>query len=158
MRGQRRVEVVGRVDPARRDGHAGRGHPVPGIDLVAHGLDRVGVRTHPDQPGRPDGPGELGVLRQEPVPGVDRLGPGRLGRGQHCRLVPVRLGRVGRSDQDRLVRLGHERQTGVGLRVDGDGAHTQLPGGADDAAGDLPAVGDEQRLKHVGGSPDDLER
>lgn len=33
--------------------------------------------------------------------------------------------------------------TGVGLRVDGDGFDAELFAGADDAAGDLAAVGNE---------------
>ena len=38
---------------------------------------------------------------------------------------------------------------GVGLRVDGDGGHTEALGGAHDPAGDLAAVGDQQLSKYM---------
>ena len=43
--------------------------------LRAHQLDRGGRRADPDEPGRLDGAREAGVLGQEPVAGMHRLGP-----------------------------------------------------------------------------------
>jgi hypothetical protein len=45
----------------------------------------------------------------------------------------------------RFVGLGDEGCVGVGVDVHGHAADAHLPGGADDAAGDLAPVGDEQR-------------
>src|SRR5207249_1210842 len=52
------------------------------------------------------------------------------------------------ADAMRLVGLLHVDGSGVALRVDRDGPDSELPAGADDAHGDLAAVGDEDSLKH----------
>ena len=78
-----RVGVRGRVpvDRDRRKGrHSGRPHHVLGPDLGAHGIDGIRRRADPDQTGGDHGPGELARLRQEPVAGVDGVGPGSLRR------------------------------------------------------------------------------
>ena len=49
-------------------------------------------RSDPDQPGVLHGAGEIGVLGQESIAGVDRLGAGLLGRLQDPFGVPIRLG------------------------------------------------------------------
>src|SRR5688572_8603927 len=49
---------------------------------------------------------------------------------------------------DRLIRFAHVEGIGVGVRKNGDGADLETPRGADDAAGDLAAIGDEQRADH----------
>jgi hypothetical protein len=46
-----------------------------GLGLVAEGLDGLRARADPDQPGVEDGLGELGVLGEEAVAGVDRVDP-----------------------------------------------------------------------------------
>lgn len=52
----------------------------------------------------------------------------------------------GRTDADRLVG-GLDVEAGpIGVAVDGDGGDTEPPGSADDAAGDLAAVGDQDLL------------
>src|SRR3989449_1583225 len=66
----------------------------------------------------------------------------------HDRLhVEKALHRAG-ADEVRLVGLLHEDGGGVALRVYRDGPDPELPAGADDAHGDLAAVGDEDSLKH----------
>jgi hypothetical protein len=46
-------------------------------DLVAEVADRLRGRADPGQPGVDDGLGEVGVLGEEAVAGVDRVGAGR---------------------------------------------------------------------------------
>ena len=62
--------------------------------------------------------------------------------------VEVAAGGRRGADQDRLIRLAHERQPGIGLGVDGDGPDAHPPGGGDHPPGYLTAVGDEHRLHH----------
>ena len=62
---------------------AGRVHQLLRLDLRAHLLDRLGRRPDPGEPGVDHGAGEVGVLGEEAVAGVDRVGAGRLGRRQH---------------------------------------------------------------------------
>ena len=58
----------------------------------------------------------------------------------------IALARRRRPDMHRLVRHAHVQRLGVGVGIDRDRADPQPPRGADHPAGDLAAVGDEQRL------------
>ena len=89
-----------------------------------------------------------GILREEPVSRVDRLGAGLAGGLQQRVGVPIALRGCGRADADRVVGLAHVRQPGVRLRVHRDGAQAHPLDGPDDASGDLAAVGDEHGLEH----------
>ena len=60
------------------DRHAGGLHQLLGLHLGPHRLDRLGRRPDPGQPGVDHGAGEVGVLGQEAVAGVDRVGAGPL--------------------------------------------------------------------------------
>jgi hypothetical protein len=54
-------------------------HGLLGRDLVAHHADRLGRRPDEDEAALLDAFGEVGVLAQEAVAGVDGLGVGDLG-------------------------------------------------------------------------------
>ena len=56
-------------------GHAGLLGGEAGADLVAHDLDGLGRRADEGDAALGDGPGEVGVLREEAVAGVDGVGP-----------------------------------------------------------------------------------
>ena len=92
--------------------------------------------------------GEAGVLRQEAVAGVDRLGAGDLAGGDDRGDVQVALGRRGGADADALVGQPHPHGAGVGLGVHGDGGDAHLLAGAVDAERDLAPVGDEDLVEH----------
>ena len=145
---QQRQVGVGGVDRRREDGHAGLLGDLLGADLVAHDLDRLGRRTDPGEPGVDDGAGEVGVLRQEAVSRVDRVGT-RLPRGcDHEVGAEVGVGgRVAREAYG-VVSLGDVGQPGVRVGVDGHGLDAEPPTGGEDPAGDLAAVGHEQSLDH----------
>src|SRR4051812_27279911 len=63
-----------------RDRHPRFLHQLLGGVLETHGADRSRLRPHPDQARRLDGLGEIGILGQEAVAGMDRLGAARLRR------------------------------------------------------------------------------
>ena len=70
---------------------------------------------------------------------------------RHCeQLVAVEIAFAGggRTDADGLVRHPHVQRPAVGFRIHGDGAQTQPSRGANDAAGDLAAVGNQDALEH----------
>ena len=73
-----------RVERPRHDRDAGRLRRPAGRQLVTQCLDRIGSRSDEDQPGVDRGARERRLLRQEPVAGMDRLGPG-LQRGRDDR-------------------------------------------------------------------------
>ena len=64
-----------------------------------------------------------------------------------ARNVEVALARGGRADADGLVGESHVQRFAVGLGVDGDGLDAELAAGADDAQGDLAAIGDQDFLE-----------
>ena len=72
------VGVLDRVLGAGSQRGAGLLGDVPGLDLVAERVDGRGRRADPDQPGVEHGLGEVGVLGEEAVAGVHRVGAGPL--------------------------------------------------------------------------------
>ena len=97
--------------------------------------------------------GEVRVLAQEAVAGVDRLDVGDLGGGDEPGDVQVAVGARRLADADRAVGQLQVGGVAVGLRVDGDDLDAQLLAGADDPQRDLAAVGHQDPLKHRQASP-----
>ena len=120
-------------------------------DLVAHEADASGPRADEAQPHGLHDLGELGVLGEEPVAGVDRVRPGQLRGREHRRHVEVALAGGRRADADGLVGEPNVQGVRVGRGVDRNRRDPQLLAGPDDAERDLPAVGDQDLLEH--GSP-----
>ena len=90
---------------------------------------------------------KLRVLREEAVAGMDGVDLVLLGERDDAGDVEVRPDRLARlADLVGLVGLEAVQGEAVFVRVDGDGADAQLVGRAEDADGDLAAVGDEQLL------------
>ena len=88
---------------------------------------------------------EVGVLGEEPVARVHRVGAGPLGRLDEQVGAQVGVGGCGARQPDGDVGLRHVRQPGVGVGVHRHGLDAERPAGAEDAGRDLGAVGDEQR-------------
>ena len=81
---------------------------------------------------------------------MDRVGAGDLGGADDRRHAQIAVGAARRADADVLVGEADVQRVLVGLGVDGDGLDAELAAGADDAQGDLAAVGDEDFLEHDG--------
>ena len=140
------------VDQALAAGHhrdAGLLGQLAGLVLVAqpaHGLVR---RADELDVAGPAHLGEVRVLRQEAVAGVDGLDVGDLGGADEAGDVEVALRGGGRADADGLVGQGQVRRVAVGLAEDGHDLDAQVAAGPDDPQGDLTAVGDQDALKHA---------
>ena len=98
--------------------------------------------------------GELGVLRQEAIAGMDRFGAGDLAGGDDGGDVEIGLGGGGRPDADAFIGQAHMHGVGVGGGMDRDGGDAHFLAGAVDAKRDLAAIGDEDFFEH---SVDDAE-
>jgi hypothetical protein len=96
---------------------------------------------------------ELGVLGQEAVAGVDRLGAGAVGRLQDPIGVQVAVRRRRAADRDRLVGGGDVQRARVGLGVDRHRSDAHAPQRAQDADRDRAPVGDEDLAEHRRGQP-----
>ena len=133
---------------ARDGGHAGlAGHPA-GRVLVAHqrhrlvrGTDELDVATAADV-------GEMGVLRQEAVAGMDRLHVADLRGADHAVDLQVAVRRLGQADAIGLVGQRQVVRAAVGLAENGHGLDAQLAAGTKDPQGDLTPVGNEDALEH----------
>ena len=132
--GQRRV-VLRRAVVAgnRRDAVGGRAPA--SLGLVTHRGDRLGRRPDPAEAGRGHLAGKLRVLGEEPVAGMDPIGPGALRDREDRLAVQVARNFVG------LVRSGRRA---VVRRVDPDHPHAQPVRGPRDPRRDLTAIRDEQ--------------
>src|SRR6266702_5287407 len=149
----RRVSVGDRFGGPGRDRDPRQRHHVPGVDLVTHLLDRIRWGPDPDKAAGYDPPGEVGVLREKPVAGMNGGGPGLPGRGEHRVHVEIAAGGRRRAQQHRLIRLLGKGQLGVGFGVDSNSANAKAAGGGDDPAGDLTTVGHKYGLEHPGSLP-----
>ena len=130
--GVRRPRDDRRPRPGR---HRSRG------DLVSHRRHGLGRRADEGEAGGPDRPGEVGVLGQEAVPGVDVRGLRPAGHVQDPLDVQVRpIGVIGHLGVHRVA---------IGVGVHGHGGDGHLPARPDDADGDLSPVGDEHaKVRH----------
>ncbi len=129
-------------------GTPGLGHDLARPRLRAHRFDRLRRRADEDDVGLGAGLGEVRVLGEESVAGVDRLGAGLLRRLDDLGDVEVALRGHRGADQERLVGLADVRGVAVDLRVDGDRADPHLLQRAGDADRDLAAVCDQNLLEH----------
>src|SRR5258708_11459720 len=79
---------------------------------------------------------------------MDRIYVRDFSRADHSRNVQVTQRELGRPDADRLVGEAHRQRVAVRLAINGDGADAQLLARADDAQGDLSAIGNQDFLEH----------
>ena len=134
-------------------GHAAGYGDLLGLQLVAHfGEDGAGRADELDA-GLLAGAGEGGVFGEEAVAGVDGVYAALFGEGDY--LVDGEVGAQGAevfADEVGLVGLGAEEVHHILFGVDGEGADVEVVAGAEDADGDLAAVGGhdffEGSLKH----------
>ncbi len=129
-------------------GHAGSLHRLNGRDLVAHQPDRARGWADEGEAARLHALGEVGVLRQEAVAGVNGHGIGDFGRTDDRRHVQVTVCRRRRTDTHGLVGKQHVFEIVVRVGVDGDGLDAHLLAGALYAQGDLAAVGYNDFTEH----------
>ena len=147
-RSQRGVEVFQQFG-AFQHGHAvGLGQGAGGV-LEAEHAQLFGRRTDEGDAGGLAGFGKGGVFGEEAVTGVDRLCAALAGDAEN--LVHHQVGAGGRAFAQAvgLVGLADVQAGGIGLGIDGDTLHVQGAQGAQDAAGNGAAVGDQQFGKHV---------
>ena len=91
--------------------------------------------------------GEVGILGEKSVTGVQRVGATAKAGVDNGRNVEVALGGGCRSDAKSFVSQIHVQCVRVRVRIDRDGANTEAPGRAHDAAGYLAAIGDQDLMK-----------
>ena len=91
---------------------------------------------------------EIGILGEEAVAGMDAVGARGLRGGDQALVRQIALRGRRRTDVNRLVGQPHMQRVAVGVGIDGDRAQAQAARGADDAAGNLAAIGDQDGFEH----------
>jgi hypothetical protein len=79
---------------------------------------------------------------------MDGVGTAVAGSVENPLGVQIALSRRGRPEQHAPIGLAHVGRIAIGLGVDGDGGEAGPPTGAEDPAGDLSPVGDEDGAEH----------
>ena len=143
------VQHGGRALGARHDRHAGRQHGLARNHLVAHGRDGGGLGADEDNAGIRAGRGEGLAFGQEAVTGVDGIRAALAGDLDDLVGPQIGVARRRRPEQVGLIGIADVQRVAVRLRVHGHGLDAQLAAGADDAHGDLAAVGDQHFLEHA---------
>ena len=149
-------------DPARffriADGAIAAGHQrqaelargALGLDLVAHRADMFGLRADPGDAVRLDDFGELRILAQEAITGVNRIGMGNFGCSDDRGDVEIAVGRRRRTDADSVIGQPHVHRIGIGGGVHRDRLDPHLMRSAVDAQRDFAAIGDQNaRNSHL---------
>ena len=113
---------------ARHHGHARRGHEPPRALLVAHPPVHAARRAHEDEAGPRHRVGEVAVLAQEPVAGMDRVGPRATGRVEHRVDREVRRAPPPRGRWRRPRRTRGRAAPRVGFGIDGHRGEARGPG------------------------------
>ena len=126
--------------------HARGRHHLLRLDLGAHRRDRGNRRTDPRQARLGHRCGEFGILREEPVTGMDGVGAGRARCGDQLCSVQVASGAL---QSHPGVCLGHVWRRRVGIGVDGDGPDAEAAAGGEHPSGDLATVGDQDAGDHA---------
>src|SRR5665213_1130154 len=140
--------VAERAVRARYARHFLAAHDVNGRDFVTHEADGFRLRSDEGEAAFFHALGEVGILGQEAVSGMngDRVGDFRgADDGGHVQ-VAQRRGR--RPDAYRFIGQQHVLETGVGGGVHGHGLDAQLAAGAQNAQGDFAAIGDDDFFQH----------
>ena len=137
------LRAVDRVGGAGNERGADLLGDVTGLNLVAESPNGLRRRADPDEPGIDDSLGEVGVLGEEPVPGVDRVDLGPTGNVEDLVHVKVGLSRGHAVEGEGLVGKLDEQTLGVRIRIDSHARNTGVLGGTDDAHRDLATVCDE---------------
>ena len=92
--------------------------------------------------------GEVRVLREQSVAGMNGVDVGDLGGADDGGNIQIALRQLRRADADGFVGKADVQRVPVGVAVDRDRADAQLLARADDAQRDLAAIGYQNFLKH----------
>src|ERR1017187_6988379 len=136
---------------ARDDWRAGGDGGAAGSGLGAHGADGGGGGSDEGDAGSLAGGGEIGVLAEEAVAGVYGVGAVAAGGVEDAVDAEVAFGGEAGADVGGLVGHAYVQGSAVGVGEDGDATDTHFAQRADDADGDLAAIGDQDLAEHADG-------
>ena len=92
--------------------------------------------------------GEVGVLREQPIAGMNGVDVGNFGCADHGGDVQITLRELRRTNANGFVSKADVKRIAISFAVDGNGLDAKLFAGADDPKGDFSAISDEDLVKH----------
>src|SRR6185295_3079338 len=135
---------------ARRDGQAPMGDDFPCLGFVAKKGDVFGRRADEfDADGFAD-LGEVRILGEEAITGMDGVRSGNLGRAEDVGNISIAECGVGRSDADLFVGGADMAARRIGFGEDRDRLDAEFLTGLNDPERDLTAIGYQDFLEHTG--------
>jgi hypothetical protein len=120
-----------------------------GLDLVAHDAQMLGRRADERDAMLAQNLGKAGILRQEAVAGMDRIGAGDLAGRDQGGDIEIALGGRRRADAHAFVGQAHVHGVLVGGGMHRHRLDAQLAAGAQHPQGDLAAIGDQDLVEHA---------
>ncbi len=105
-------------------------------------------RTDEHQPGAGAMFGEIGIFRQEAIAGMDGFGTAIEGSLNDGIALQIALGGRSRTEPHRLAGPQHMGGVSVGIGIDRDRGNAEPVEAAQDPAGDLAAIGDQDLAEH----------
>ena len=145
------VRVGERIDGAGDNRDAGLFHRAARLDFVAHQLDGFRRRADENDAVLAAGAGEVGVLRQEAVAGVDGVRTCLLRCRQHCIDGEIALRRGRAADSHCFIGHPHMSCGPIGVGENGDRLDAQVLRSSNHANCNLAAVGDQQFVERAQG-------
>ncbi len=133
---------------SRHEGNIGLLHVLAGFGFGAHHLHRLRRGTDENDSGFAAGAGELCVLGEESVTGMDGVGSAAARGFENLGNVEIGLGCLRRTEVLTKVRLAHMESTTVHIGIHRDRLDAHLATGTNDANRDLTAVGDQNSFEH----------
>ena len=142
-------DLFGRLDRTLTAGHQrcanGKRDP-PRLDLVAECFDHMRVRADPGEARLLHRTGEFRPFGEKTVTRVHGIRAGAASDVDELLNVEIGLCRTAAAKTIGLVCQGHEQRIHVRVGIDGDGLEPVVAAGADDAHGNLAAIGNQHFL------------
>ncbi len=133
---------------ARQNGHAFLLHSGARLFLLAHQPCDLRRRADELDTAVAADFGEVGILAQQSVTGMDGLNIGDFSSADDRRNVEIAIVETWRTDADGFVGESHMQRVTIGLAVNGDRLDAQLLAGTNHPQGDFPSIRNQDLFKH----------
>ncbi len=138
----------GVVRPGNRGNIDATGQPTAGR-FGAERLHGVGWRTDKRETRNRASARQSGVFREKPIARMYRIATGAARYIHELINAKIAFARGRGADGIGFIGEAHVKRLAIGITEDGDGADAQLAAGAQDAHGNLTAIGDQDFFEHT---------